>query len=274
MRGKPRELQHALCCVGLIPAHAGKTVSWVLLRLRRWAHPRACGENCDLRVWCGVFAGSSPRMRGKPWNSFLVMPKVGLIPAHAGKTHGKHAILQPSGAHPRACGENQLVRKHHGSNRGSSPRMRGKRRAWPLEDLPTGLIPAHAGKTPRLKQSGLWRLTHPRACGENPAARNARRRSLGSSPRMRGKHRGGARFLLSRRLIPAHAGKTECLYLLRGIPPAHPRACGENLASPGLSFQVPGSSPRMRGKRLRSRVAQGAWGLIPAHAGKTGRTHP
>ena len=45
--------------------------------------------------------------------------------------------------------------------------------------------------------------------------------------------------------------------------------CGENLASPGLSFQVPGSSPRVRGKLTTIPAKAIQIGLIPACAGKT-----
>ncbi len=54
------------------------------------------------------------------------------------------------GAHPRACGENLAVLSLLAAFVGSSPRVRGKLLA--LGDLAAEprLIPARAGKTPRL----------------------------------------------------------------------------------------------------------------------------
>ena len=70
----------------LIPAHAGKTLLSQVSRLRRPAHPRACGENGHAELCSAARAGSSPRMRGKPLECILQLVEIGLIPAHAGKT--------------------------------------------------------------------------------------------------------------------------------------------------------------------------------------------
>ena len=91
----------------------------------------------------------------------------------------------------------------------------------------------------------------------------------GSSPRMRGKpaHEVGRR--VGNGLIPAHAGKTNVLVLKLSNRGAHPRACGENCQAKRAPTDQSGSSPRMRGKRVKSSRALRASGLIPAHAGKT-----
>ena len=70
----------------LIPAHAGKTV-----RRRgrtRWgsAHPRSRGENMQAAMQLTRDNGSSPLTRGKPYLKDGLRYRVGLIPAHAGKT--------------------------------------------------------------------------------------------------------------------------------------------------------------------------------------------
>ena len=93
-------------------------------------------------------------MRGKLTTAGNRMGTGGLIPAHAGKTAPRKALVISEKAHPRACGENvDLVFRDHGLD-GSSPRMRGK----PVKDFtvaaPVGLIPAHAGKTGRNNSRG------------------------------------------------------------------------------------------------------------------------
>ena len=152
-------------------------------------------------------------------------------------------------AHPRVCGENAMVCPISTSNRGSSPRVRGKRLGQEHVAGGEGLIPACAGKTLRSGRR-LWPVwAHPRVCGEN--------------------HGGGVRGRGVRRLIPACAGKTRGGAHLLQPGPAHPRVCGENWMSLQASSEMPGSSPRVRGKppQLCLRVAIG--GLIPACAGKT-----
>ena len=72
-----------------------------------------------------------------------------------------------------------------------------------------------------------------------------------------------------RRLIPAHAGKTTRRSAHQSIKGAHPRACGENFQSAPAMFLIPGSSPRMRGKRGFVFCEKRRERLIPAHAGKT-----
>ena len=152
---------------------------------------------------------------------------------------------------------------------GSSPRMRGKPRNRILWVVRTGLIPAHAGKTPRTRRTNSKTPAHPRACGENLARLTRRVAEGGSSPRVRGKPALLAGCGAAGRLIPACAGKTQrCRFQLR-LPAAHPRVCGEN--SPYLcpKHRPMGSSPRVRGKLIGNAFERCPDRLIPACAGKT-----
>mgnify|MGYP001645726718 CR=1 FL=1 len=110
---------------------------------------------------------------------------------------------------------------------------------------------------------------HPRACGENVTSITSVAIPTGSSPRVRGKPPPPPGRASRRRLIPARAGKTPCRTSTRTIPWAHPRACGENAPKGGTYFPPSGSSPRVRGKRLRALEARATARLIPARAGKT-----
>ena len=69
--------------------------------------------------------------------------------------------------------------------------------------------------------------------------------------------------------IPAYAGKTRSLRLQSSTSEEHPRVCGENSADTALLHSPPGTSPRMRGKRLLNRPLPAPQGNIPAYAGKT-----
>ena len=152
---------------------------------------------------------------------------------------------------------------------GSSPRVRGKPFSMMNSSKIIGLIPARAGKTG--PGSGMAHAggAHPRACGENLPGPRHPTTPLGSSPRVRGKRQLPQPRRQGTRLIPARAGKTDWRPAATRRQPAHPRACGENAAQEVFPGPRPGSSPRVRGKRVGQRFEGPADRLIPARAGKT-----
>ena len=167
------------------------------------------------------------------------------------------------------CGENQQVLLTGLPRWGSSPRVRGKPHARRVGPRLHGLIPACAGKTADPEAKRLARTAHPRVCGENLIRQPEAGRPRGSSPRVRGKRRGRVRVEAPSRLIPACAGKTLSLLLLRTACRAHPRVCGENGHEEIMQIPSLGSSPRVRGKRPKRDPYTLPGGLIPACAGKT-----
>ena len=196
---------------GLIPACAGKTVSFLGCHLFQWAHPRVCGENDLHGQLVGDSEGSSPRVRGKPLTvSNLVVQQV---------------------AHPRVCGENWSPSSPPLMFPGSSPRVRGKQ--YPARRLPPtrGLIPACAGKTNSDAWDEFMITAHPRVCGENGLLSSVKNIVSGSSPRVRGKRLDDVVLARRERLIPACAGKTDSSEVHRNHRAAHPRVCGENTPS-------------------------------------------
>ena len=132
---------------GLIPARAGKTATRSPGCTHPGAHPRACGENPAAGADAARGHGSSPRVRGKLHRRRRPRHPRGLIPARAGKTGGSVCRSRSPRAHPRACGENVPWGEAAPLAFGSSPRVRGKLRAWSLKDIDARLIPARAGKT-------------------------------------------------------------------------------------------------------------------------------
>ena len=132
---------------GLVPACAGKTTGWPLVRGHVQAHPRVCGENLLPFDADDTRAGSSPRVRGKLAGRGRVVVGRGLIPACAGKTLGSCCRFRQCRAHPRVCGENEGSAVVNFQARGSSPRVRGKPFHLCVQTFCDGLIPAWAGKT-------------------------------------------------------------------------------------------------------------------------------
>ena len=194
--------------LGLIPAHARKTVPCRLVCPCWWAHPRSCGENCASGPSSQGISGSSPLTRGKHVRSDVDVVAAGLIPAHAGKTVRRRRTLRSRRAHPCSRREKSTFSTPVGSMSGSSPLTQGKlQQAASLTRL-RGLIPAHAGKTPTRAFSWRRSTAHPRSRGENERDWMRRNFPEGSSPLTQGKQ---PRTILGRRterLIPAHAGKT------------------------------------------------------------------
>ena len=175
--------------------------------------------------------GSSPRGRGKPHALELRIVGDRLIPARAGKTKRRSCQTARCTAHPRAGGENDMTMNTVARRDGSSPRGRGKPRRRRRRSNRRRLIPARAGKTPVRARAVRDRWAHPRAGGENRRSARGRWSHGGSSPRGRGKPSQRSRALVSRRLIPARAGKTASSCARSRSRAAHPRAGGENCGS-------------------------------------------
>ena len=217
--------------------------------------------------------GSPPRMRGKHDARHGDFYERGITPADAGKTPYLSLFSFIFQDHPRGCGENTLTVRNCPADRGSPPRMRGKRQYADKPHAMGRITPADAGKT----NSGSIRLSahrdHPRGCGENFIFSISISSEYGSPPRMRGKHAATVLMHGIRRITPADAGKTKPR--LRGFSGSgdHPRGCGENRIQGCCPLQPTGSPPRMRGKPLRGVFGCAAIGITPADAGKTEGVH-
>ena len=213
---------------GLIPAHAGKTSWFRLVRLGASAHPRSRGENPSLSQQTSQQPGSSPLTRGKPTARILQAYAPRLIPAHAGKTNENTVSGREDGAHPRSRGENLLGSSKNMLYTGSSPLTRGKRRRGRSRLSVFRLIPAHAGKTGLNRVNVTRSRAHPRSRGENAVAVVSGFSPVGSSPLTRGKRQQLDQGGRVTGLIPAHAGKTITRCPCKARAAAHPRSRGEN----------------------------------------------
>ena len=146
-RGKLTSQYTVTIVPGLIPAHAGKTSMRSMSRWLDRAHPRSRGENVGRSRQALGYRGSSPLTRGKHVERLAHVLRLGLIPAHAGKTRGDGSRTRASRAHPRSRGENGWVDLERIADSGSSPLTRGKLVVREKNASGLGLIPAHAGKT-------------------------------------------------------------------------------------------------------------------------------
>ena len=186
---------------------------------------------------------------------------------------------------------------------GSSPRVRGEAKVSGSRVMSIRIIPACAGKRRDVEVKAAAVGDHPRVCGEKAYVAYRSTNASGSSPRVRGKERRNSRQIISKRIIPACAGKSQSqqgyLGQLRIIPACagkswsphcfsqsswdHPRVCGEKPSGDLRPSGVRGSSPRVRGKVVGNGLVKGLERIIPACAGKRacapagapcGRDHP
>ena len=256
-----------------IPAYAGKTRFKSSPACVAAGHPRVCGENQGLHGQHKLACGTSQRMRGKQRQFPTLTYPHRNIPAYAGKTPSRICGTRPQTEHPRVCGENPQIPQRNRRFIGTSPRMRGKP-DYPAPTLASHRnIPAYAGKTNLAWMASTRRPEHPRVCGENRNTPPNPSVPVGTSPRMRGK-----RYVLTdpgkpSRNIPAYAGKTKEAASTTPTPAEHPRVCGENSGGAGERTGRYGTSPRMRGKRVRGVWPGQSVRNIPAYAGKTRVVH-
>ena len=170
-----------------IPACAGNSKHWNQLMRELPVHPRVCGELEIGPVFGGRDGGSSPRVRGTRKSGGRSRRLRRFIPACAGNSQ------------PPALPVAGVV--------GSSPRVRGTQQIVGLAPRQRRFIPACAGNSGGARLAGVPRAVHPRVCGELCSLSDWPKPWIGSSPRVRGTRRRGARQR-RRRLV-------------------HPRVCGE-----------------------------------------------
>ena len=237
----------------------------------RSVHPRACGEHPAGRGDRKRPDGSSPRLRGTRPAIRQSLPSPRFIPAPAGNTRPFYNPALLPTVHPRACGEHQRSGHPVVELDGSSPRLRGTQPRRCRGIVRARFIPAPAGNTPSPLHGRRPRAVHPRACGEHASGNYDPISGIGSSPRLRGTlvfERPKPRV---HRFIPAPAGNTAFGASESGLPPVHPRACGEHAPGDGRRRRIVGSSPRLRGTHERHHHDGAEDRFIPAPAGNTRR---
>ena len=167
-----------------------------------------CGEHLVRPCVRPICRGSSPHVRGTLLRARVPDRGRGIIPACAGNTMRRNPRRRVSWDHPRMCGEHFTAASTLAAVSGSSPHVRGTRKAESNVTRVLGIIPACAGNT--LTESRLHDLKrdHPRMCGEHRFKDKKTQKEWGSSPHVRGTLRVGVLGGEHRGIIPACAGNT------------------------------------------------------------------
>ena len=174
-----------------------------------------------------ALAGSSPRVRGTRPPAPARRDPRRFIPACAGNAYQRSRFSWLQAVHPRVCGERGGGASFQSIVPGSSPRVRGTRRAR--------------------RASSCRCAVHPRVCGERLLAQAVAGWDHGSSPRVRGTRAHARRAAGRGRFIPACAGNASTAAAATRRAPVHPRVCGERPVGDLLHVRRRGSSPRVRG---------------------------
>ena len=210
-RGTGRIHQHIPGRVRFIPAHAGNRRVSGFRPAPATVHPRARGEQGCMSPLDKAIDGSSPRTRGTAQTSCLRAASRRFIPAHAGNRNSSRVSGRPRTVHPRARGEQVLVKRTRRDSTGSSPRTRGTGHYDAALQILPGFIPAHAGNRPCRGGDTLAAAVHPRARGEQSVTARCSAAASGSSPRTRGTGHMGGEHGTETRFIPAHAGNSRVI---------------------------------------------------------------
>ena len=152
--------------------------------------------------------GSSPLARGLPVVFAVDTNERRIIPARAGFTARFAFSSTRLKDHPRSRGVYGIRSLSHYILTGSSPLARGLRMRIVVHVANFRIIPARAGFTSFLRQSGGSRPDHPRSRGVYSFMNGDVVMCAGSSPLARGLPVTGALAHVDRRIIPARAGFT------------------------------------------------------------------
>ena len=166
-----------------------------------------CGEKCGRAARFDACQGSPPRVRGKDAARLMMFSIFGITPACAGKSTTPRSQAPALGDHPRVCGEKRLLHFFGFCVIGSPPRVRGKAVVILLCVATFRITPACAGKSRTSYRPAQQGQDHPRVCGEKHFRCIVGVSIVGSSPRVRGKDKGGKEMQTIYGITPACAGK-------------------------------------------------------------------
>ncbi len=113
-------------------------------------------------------------------------------------------------------------------------------------------------------------LVYPRLRGENWTECSLAITSCGLSPRKRGEPSIVTDDGPFQRSIPAYAGRTGLVGMVRIMLQVYPRVRGENAGLGALALALGGLSPLTRGERVSCPSFTASLRSIPAYAGRTG----
>ena len=194
-------------------------------------------------------AGSSPLARGLPEGTAAHALAERIIPARAGFTAWSRGRSLRRPDHPRSRGVYGQGDDEGCGDRGSSPLARGLPGPRRLKGRQARIIPARAGFTSSPPAAAPLMSDHPRSRGVYAICAASMIAVRGSSPLARGLPRWAGIEDAWIRIIPARAGFTGLMLVVRQPAKDHPRSRGVYEGAHSGFPSRGGSSPLARGLR-------------------------
>ena len=157
---------------------------------------------------CWLSLGSPPLVRERLFAILLIIIKLGITPARAGKTFLYAFIRKEMRDHPRSCGKDLSLTLTWLLLLGSPPLVRERHTRRNLCIVGLGITPARAGKTVRRPGRPAKRRDHPRSCGKDGSRSSSVRPRKGSPPLVRERQLQLTNLNREVGITPARAGKT------------------------------------------------------------------
>ncbi len=211
---------------GSIPACAGEPPPVPPMLALTQVYPRVCGGTDGTVQGLQPLDGLSPRVRGNPTKSPVIVTSPRSIPACAGEPQIVVPHLVAVQVYPRVCGGTPRSLKASQTASGLSPRVRGNPSRQASTSRSWRSIPACAGEPTRAVTPSGMRTVYPRVCGGTPGRANRPGSTIGLSPRVRGNPCGMECLTKVRRSIPACAGEPDGRNGTNGRDGVYPRVCG------------------------------------------------
>ncbi len=232
---------------------------------------------------------SPPRARGRVPAFEQLRRDAGITPACAGKSRCGWKRRSQRRNHPCVRGEEARPGVRAESTTESPPRARGRVLTCPGRSESVGITPACAGKRRNKEEEKAPVGNHPRVRGEEQGSAAGLFSAMESPPHARGRALAAAFAVAAIRITPACAGKSRRQLRPRHGHRNHPRARGEEIASPPMPGcpdritpacagksgnprfidEIERNHPRVRGEELYySDRGRFAWELPPRARGR------
>ena len=186
-RGSPHANARVLPLAGSIPASAGKPCHRSSLSPAPEVHPRERGEARSSSSAFKTSSGPSPRARGSLVDYVGHQPKVGSIPASAGKPlAGSRHHHHHGRVHPRERGRSHVSNQSSPMSSRSIPASAGKPTPGRCCRGRASVHPRERGEARCRQTAGYGTTVHPRERGEAVPETDELRFPRSPSPRARG----------------------------------------------------------------------------------------
>ena len=251
-----------------LPACAGEPGGSAVGGFAPGEPPRVCGGTPPEISCPAAVSGTSPRVRGNQVASSASAAGRRNLPACAGEPRRAWDVARQNEEPPRVCGGTASARPVSCASQGTSPRVRGNRDIFCAQHRRSRNLPACAGEPRRIPAARSARREPPRVCGGTLYPELASRIERGTSPRVRGNHKGSSVVEGEWRNLPACAGEPAPAPPAQGPVPEPPRVCGGTPERHTRARPAGGTSPRVRGNPPVSRTARPDTRNLPACAGE------